>query len=168
MRRASENRSGRRVRGLMICLTSWIFLATASRAHAQTTVTSVAPLAFGTMMSGTTTIVAATSAGALAFRISGTLGLSGGFTLTLPSSLTRVGGGGSLPVTYCGTCGIYRLNNTNPVGGTTFNPNNPVVGLSIVIASNLYVWIGGSTSPPLQQAAGTYTGTAVITIAPIL
>jgi hypothetical protein len=104
----------------------------------------------------------------MSLRIRAVLGISGGFTLTLPSTLERVGGGGSMPVSFCSTCAVYRVNNSNPAGGTVFNPNVPVSGLTILVLANIYIWVGGSVSPPLGQPPGSYSGTVVLTIAPIL
>lgn len=130
-------------------------------------VVALAPLDFGTVLSGVTSTVAATSAKAMKFRIDGILGVAGGFTIALPSTLTRAGGG-SMTLSVCSTCGVYRVGVDNPAGGTTFNPSTGVSGLVIVVASTIYVWLGGSISPPLNQPAGSYTGTVVNTLAPIL
>lgn len=139
---------------------------TPARAGAQ--LTALRPLAFGTIITGTTTTVAATDASAAAWRIRGILGVSGGITLTLPSVLTRVGGGESMPVSFCATCAVYRINGTTPVGGTAFDPNTGVQGLYVVVLSDVYVWLGGSVSPPRTQAPGNYVGTVVLTVSALL
>jgi len=141
-----------------------VMLTLAGRAvAAQTTVTALRGLDFGSIISGTTTTVAANSSSAMAFRISAGIGLSLGMNVTLPTTLTRVGGGGQLPVTFCSTCAIYRVNNSSPGGGTTFNPSNGLLGLLLLLGGDVYVWIGASTSPPLNQPAGSYTGSVVVT-----
>jgi hypothetical protein len=134
---------------------------------ARAQVTTLSPLEFGTIVSGTTTSVAPTSPDAAAWRIHGSIGVAGVITLSLPSTLARSGGGGSLPVSFCTSCGVYRINNSNPAGGSTFNPNSVLI-LTIVLASDLYIWIGGSANPPLNQPAGSYSGTIVITVVPLL
>ena len=73
-----------------------------------------------------------------------------------------------MPVSFCSTCGLYRVNNSNPSGAATFNPSNGLLGLVLLVASDVYVWVGGSTTPPLHQMAGSYTGTVVITLASII
>jgi hypothetical protein len=137
-------------------------------AHAQTSVTNLTGLSFGAIISGTTTTIAATSASAMSFRIRANVGLSLGFSMTLPTTLTRVGDGVTMPVSFCSTCARYRVNNSNPAGATTFNPNVGVLALLLIVASDVYVWVGGSTSPPLNQPAGNYTGTVVLTVAAII
>ena len=129
-------------------------------------VTPLSELSFGTVITGTTTSVTPTSASAGSWRIRGILGIAGVITVSAPSTLTK-SGGGSMSVTYCSTCGIYRVNNSNPVGGTTFNPNNTII-LTITILSDIYLWVGGSVNPPLAQAPGAYSGTMVVTVIPLL
>ncbi len=138
------------------------------RAQVGANVATLAPLDFGTIISGAPSSVAATSSQAMQFRITGVLGAAGGFSIAFPTTLTRVGGGGSLPLSVCSSCGIYRVGTNSPTGGTVFNPATGVSGLVIVVSSTIYVWIGGTVSPPLNQPAGSYTGTVVITLAPIL
>jgi hypothetical protein len=72
-----------------------------------------------------------------------------------------------MPVTFCSTCGVYRINNSNPAGGTAFNPNNALI-LTVVLLSDIYIWVGGSVSPPLAQTPGSYSGTMVVTVIPLL
>ncbi len=138
-------------------------VAAASQGRAQ--VTTLRNLAFGTITSGTTTAVAPTSVSAAEWRIQGFLGLGASFRLTLPTTLT--GPGPALAITFSPTSGIYRVNNPNPVGGTTFNPNN-AVPLPPFLRSTIYVFLGGSVSPPLNQTPGTYTGTVVLTSSGII
>jgi hypothetical protein len=137
----------------------------ATPVHAQ--VTTVNTLSFGVVLAGTTTSIAPTSASAAHWRIEGVVGLGAGFSLTLPSTLARVGGGGSMPVTFCGTCGIHRLNNSNPTGGVTFNPQS-TVSFGLLPLSTVYVWLGASVSPPPSQPSGSYVGTVILTYTGIL
>ncbi len=139
-----------------------------SEASAQTSVAALRGLAFGNMISGVPTTVLATSAGALAFRISGLVGVGLGFSFVLPSTLVRSGGGPGLPVSFCSSCGIYRVGVNSPVGGTVFNPNTGVQGLTLLVASDLYVFLGATASPPLNQPAGSYSGTVTLNVAAIL
>lgn len=121
-------------------------------------------LAFGTVVTGTTTSASVTGPGAAEWRIRVSLvSALGSFTLTLPSSLARAGGGASLPVSFCSTCGRYRLNNPSVAGATTFNPSTTVSFSLLGLGTDVYVWLGGSVSPPLNQPPGSYSGTIVIT-----
>ncbi|MFL5496681.1 MAG: hypothetical protein ACJ8DC_20055 [Gemmatimonadales bacterium] len=127
-------------------------------------VTTLRNLAFGTITSGTTASVGKTSGNAAQWRIHVPVTLVG-FQLTLPTSLT--GPGLAIPVTFSSTDGVYRLNSNNPAGGTTFNPS----GFQAVVAglgSDVYVWLGASVSPPLNQTPGTYSATVVLTTTGLL
>ncbi|MEO7513216.1 MAG: hypothetical protein ABIZ91_15795 [Gemmatimonadaceae bacterium] len=128
---------------------------------------AVRDLAFGTVLTGSLTSVAPTDVKAAYFKITGVSGVNGGFTFTLPSQLTR-GGGGTLPVTFCTTCGIYKANSSNPVGGTTFNPNTSVTGLIYLTSTTIHIWLGASLNPPLAQQAGAYSATVVLTLIPFI
>ena len=147
-----------------LAVATCVAAATPSRAAAQVTVLS--NLSFGTILSGATTSVAPTSASAANWKIHGSVGVAGVITVSLPSSLTK-SGGTTMAVTFCSTCGVYRVNNSNPAGGTAFNPNNALI-LTVVLLSDIYIWVGGSVSPPLAQAPGAYSGTMVITVIPLL
>jgi hypothetical protein len=128
-------------------------------ALAQTT--TLRDLAFGTIVSGSTTTVAPTSVSAAEWRLRGSLGLGAGFQLTLPTSLS--GPGPALAITFATNSGIYRVNNSNPVGGTTFNPHSAVSLPFVLLLTDVYVFLGGSLNPPLNQTPGSYTGTVVLT-----
>lgn len=125
-------------------------------------------LAFGTVIAGVPTAIAPTSASAAEWRITGKLGLSGWISLTLPSSLGRAGGSETMAISFCATCGLVRIGNTNPVGATAFNPANGVLSLSVPVSSTIYVWLGATVSPLSNQRSGSYTGTVVLTTALLL
>jgi hypothetical protein len=127
-------------------------------------VTTLRNLAFGTITSGTTTSVAKTSANAAQWRIHVPISLVG-FQLTLPTSLT--GPGTAIPITFSSTDGVYRVNTNNPVGGTAFNPAS-FQAVTAVLGANVYVWLGASVNPPLNQAPGTYSATVVLTTTGLL
>lgn len=128
-------------------------------------VTSLADLRFGTVVAGVPESVTPTSSDAANYRIHYTvLGLATNFELTLPTTLARVGGGATMPVSFCTTCGIYRINNSNPAGGTTFNPANNVSLPALVLNSNVYIWLGGTVSPGSNQSPGSYTAGVVLTL----
>ena len=128
-------------------------------------VTTLRNMTFGTITSGTTTSITKTSASAAEWKIHGTSVLTGGFQLTLPASLS--GPGATMAIAFSTTDGAYRVNVNNPVGATTFNPSN-FVGLGILVAADVYVWLGASVSPPLNQKPGSYTGTVILTTSGIL
>lgn len=131
-------------------------------------VTALRPLSFGTVVTGVPTTVGPASASAAAWRVRGVLGVSGGVDLTLPTVLTRAGGGATMPVTFCATCAAYRVNNASPLGATAFDPRAGVHGLTVVVLSDIYIWLGGTVTPPAGQAPGQYVGTAVLTVSALL
>ncbi len=141
---------------LLLCLVT-------PRARAQ--VTTIRDLGFGTIVAGTTTGISKTGPNAAAWKIRGLLGIGGGFQLTLPTALT--GPAGSMPITFSSSDGVYRINNSNPSGGVTFDPNN-FVSIVLVVLSEIYVWLGASVSPPLNQPPGEYSGVVVLTTVGLL
>jgi len=128
-------------------------------------VTTLRDLTFGTVTSGTTTSVLKTSVNSAQFRIQGTFLLGGTFTLTLPTTLT--GPGPAFPITFATNDGQRNTVN-NPSGGSSFNPHAsqsiPILG----VPSTIYVWLGGSVSPPLNQTPGDYSATVVLTVTGML
>jgi len=157
------------IRRLVAMVIMTVVMAMASgllRAQILGTVTNQRGLAFGTVISGTTTSIAPTAAGAAMWWVHGAITIGGGFTFTLPNNLTT-SGGATMPITFCTTCAIYRVGNTSPAGGTTFNPKNGN-GLVLAVVSDIYIWLGASVNPPLTQTPGHYTGTVVFTVAGLL
>ncbi|HEY4303337.1 MAG TPA: DUF4402 domain-containing protein [Gemmatimonadaceae bacterium] len=125
-------------------------------------------LDFGTIIAGTPSSVQPTDPGAAQFHVGGLVMAATYANLQLPTTLTKVGGGASMPVSFCALCGMYRLNNTNPVGATAFNPNSGFSGLALTLFTTVYIWVGGTANPPAAQAPGSYTGTMVLTIGLLL
>jgi hypothetical protein len=135
----------------------------ATEAGAQ--VTTLRGLTFGTVTSGTTTSVLKTSVSAAQWRMTGTFVLGGTFQLTLPTTLT--GPGPAIPITFGNTDGQRNTAN-NPNGGASFNPHaSQSVSLSVV-PTTIYVWLGGSLAPPLNQTPGAYSATVVLTVTGML
>jgi hypothetical protein len=150
------------VRGMMVLCA---VLGPVNRAQGQ--VTQLSNLAFGTILTGSTSSVSTTSGKAAEWKAHESLSLSTSVSFSLPTALTRAGGGGSMPVTFCSTCAVYRINTNNPVGGTTFNPASGT-SLLLSVASDIYIWLGASVSPPLNQAAGSYSASVVVTVTNLL
>ncbi|MEP7227587.1 MAG: DUF4402 domain-containing protein [Gemmatimonadales bacterium] len=135
-----------------------------ARAEAGGQVVAMRNLAFGTILSGTTTAVSKTSASSAQWRFTGTFPLGGTAFLTLPTTLT--GPGPAIPITFSTTDGQYNTVN-NPVGGTSFNPHNSQ-SVPALFNGTVYVWLGASMSPPANQTPGTYGGTVVLTVTGML
>ena len=149
-----------RVAALLLSLAVW---CGATEAGAQ--VTTLRNLAFGTVTSGTTTSVPKTSVSAAQWRITGTFLTGGNFALSLPTTLT--GPGSAIPITFSTTDGQRNTSN-NPNGGSSFNPHSSQpIGLGL-LSQTIYVWLGGSVAPPLNQPPGAYSATVVLTVTGML
>jgi hypothetical protein len=140
-------------------LAATVLLASGQSAAAQ--VTTLRNLAFGTITSGTTTSVNKTSVSAAQWTFSGTFLLGGTFQLTLPTTLT--GPGTAIPITFSTSDGLRNTTN-NPATGTSFNPHTSQSVPVAPLRTTVYVWLGASLSPPLNQTPGTYSGTVVLTV----
>jgi hypothetical protein len=130
-------------------------------------VTTLRGLTFGTITSGTTTSVLKTSVSAAHWRISGTFLVLGGgdFQLTLPTTLT--GPGPAFPITFSTTDGQRNTAN-NPNGGSSFDPHASQHITGALFSQNLWVWLGGSVTPPPGQTPGAYSATVVLTVTGML
>ncbi len=128
-------------------------------AEASGQVVTMRDMSFGTILSGTTTSVSKASANSAQWRFTGTFALGGSFVLTLPTTLT--GPGAAIPITFSSTDG-QRSTTNNPLTGSSFNPHNSQ-SVALLFIGTVYVWLGASVSPPLNQMAGTYSATVVLT-----
>jgi hypothetical protein len=147
----------------VVALLALALLTAATEAGAQ--VTTLRGLAFGTITSGTTTQVLKTSVSAAQWRITGVFLLGGTFTLTLPTTLT--GPGAPMPITF-GTTDAQRNTANNPNSGSSFNPHGSQSIPVLTLGGTIYVWLGGSVAPPLNQAPGNYDATVVLTVTGML
>jgi hypothetical protein len=138
-------------------LAAFAFVVVPANATGQ--VVTMRNLAFGTILSGTTTSVSKTSANSAQWRFTGLFALGGSFVLTLPTTLA--GPGTAIPLTFSTTDG-QRSTTNNPLTGSAFNPHNSQ-SVAVLFNGTVYVWLGASVSPPLNQTAGTYSATVVLT-----
>ena len=136
-----------------------VLVAAGIPAEANGQVVRMRDLTFGTILSGTTSSVSKTSANSAQWRFTGTFALGGNFTLTLPTTMT--GPGTAIALTFSTTDG-QRSTTNNPTTGTSFNPHVSQ-SVSVLFSGTVYVWLGASVSPPINQKAGTYTATVVLT-----
>jgi hypothetical protein len=147
------------VRWSAAVLAASALLVPGEKAIAQ--VTTLRHLVFGTITSGTTTSVNKTSASGAQWLISGTFLVGGTFQLTLPTTLT--GPGPAIPITFGPLDGL-RTTTSSPVPGATFDPHTSQTIPIALFGTTIYVWLGGSVSPPLNQTPGNYSGTVVLTV----
>ena len=150
-----------------------LLAAAAPAAHAQTsasasvtadvqqpiTVTKASDLVFGTLFPGLAKTVGVSDAGAAAFAIQGQAGGNVNVTFSLPSSITS--GGASLPITNW----TARRNGANlPTAGIDFIPGASATSAVLGTAGFLYVFLGATAQPSASQPAGSYNGTATMTV----
>ena len=136
-----------------------VLVAAGIPAKANGQVVRMRDLTFGTILSGTTSSVSKTSANSAQWRFTGLFALGGNFVLTLPTTMT--GPGTAIALTFSTTDG-QRSTTNNPTTGTSFNPHVSQ-SVSVLFNGTVYVWLGASVSPPINQKAGTYTATVVLT-----
>jgi hypothetical protein len=136
-----------------------VLVAAGIPAEVSGQVVSMRNLSFGTILSGTTSSVNKTSANSAQWRFTGLFALGGNFVLTLPTTMS--GPGTAIALTFSTTDG-QRSTTNNPATGTSFNPHVSQ-SVSVLFNGTVYVWLGASVSPPINQKAGTYTATVVLT-----
>lgn len=121
-------------------------------------VTGAVNLSFGNVFPGVPATVALTDAGAGRYDVAGAASapVTLSFT-TLPGNLTF--GANNLPVVF--TSG-YNATNT-AAGATSFAPAG---GATTALSGTgaLFVFLGGTVTPAVNQAAGTYTGTITLQV----
>lgn len=123
------------------------------------TVTKTNDLAFGTIFPGLAKTVAVTDGGAAAFSIQGQAGGNVNLTFSLPTSITN--GGATLPLS---TWTARRATTNSPSAGTDFTPGAGATSAVLSGAGHLYVFLGATAQPSSAQPAGSYSGTATMTV----
>lgn len=122
------------------------------------TVTAGNPLAFGNVFPGKAATVAVTSASAGTFTVAGQASTPVSLTFALPANLTF--GANNLPIaTWTG-----NWNAVNSPTGTSFTPSASATAATLSVAGALHVFVGATVTPAVNQAAGSYTGTASMTV----
>lgn len=123
------------------------------------TVTKTNDLAFGAVFPGLTKTVAVTDAGAAAFSIQGQGSANVNLTFALPTTLAS--GGSTLPL----SAWTARRSTTNSAAtGTDFTPSSTATSAVLSSTGYLYVFLGATAQPSASQAAGTYSGSATLTV----
>jgi len=128
-----------------------------------------APLAFGTISKGSTTMVLATTSSAGAVVFNGDE--SDNITITLPASATMQtlsGGGATMAVTLnraalrtntiAAQNGSATLDASNGSATATLSSDASGDGVNSDGLGQLYLWIGGAVSPNMTQQQGAYSG----------
>jgi hypothetical protein len=137
-------------------------LAMASPATAQVTVSGVRNLAFGAVIRGLTTQVLPSDAVKSGrFQVQSANGTRVRLQFTLPNRLNGPAGA-TMPIGFGATDAMLSGNagNNNLV---IFNPNNPQ-SVQVVPSTPIVVFLGGTVSPPANQAFGAYANTITLTV----
>jgi hypothetical protein len=122
------------------------------------TVTAGNPLAFGNVFPGVPSTVTVASANAGSFTVAGQAGAGVLMTFVLPTNLTS--GGNNLPIgTWTG-----NWNTTNVSTGTSFTPSASNTAATLSGTGAVYVFLGATVTPAVNQVAGSYAGTVSMTV----
>jgi len=136
--------------------------ATRPAAAAQITVTPIRDLAFGPVIVGVpTSIPPSHPVRSGQFRLSAPLLIRARLRFTLP---TRLNGpaGATLPISFNNNDAIAVGTAPNSVP-VTFNPKATKI-FQPILATSMFVFIGGTVSPAGNQRQGDYTGTITLTV----
>ena len=115
-------------------------------------------LAFGNVFPGVNKTVLLTDAGAGRFDVTGQGSAPAILAFTaLPTNL--VNGGNNLPVAFSS-----GYNTTNSAAGATSFAPGSGASTSFSAGGALFVFLGGSVTPAVNQVAGTYTGTVTLQV----
>ena len=138
----------------------------------------VRPLAFGTVVPGTTTTVAPRTPQGAEFHLGGLLGRkSVDITLTLPATLAGPGGA-TIPLSFAGAnatacelnvlgvCQTASLASWDPVAKPTMRvrPTKFGPGPKVFVNDQLALYLGASVSPAASQPPGHYAASATVLI----
>jgi hypothetical protein len=123
------------------------------------TVTKNNDLTFGTVFPGVNKSIPVTSASAAAFGIAGQASATVSLTFTLPATLGS--GGNTLPLASW----VARRNTTNSsASGTDFTPSASATSATLHTDGNLYVFVGATAQPAVNQPSGAYSNTLTMTV----
>lgn len=151
------------IRPSLLFATAAALLAAPRTATAQTVVSGIRDLNFGTVIQGVATQVAPTDpvkSGQFYFRTPA-IGSRVRIQFTLP---TRLNGpaGATMPITFQTTDGFIQGTATTSVG-VTFNPNATST-FNMVTSADANVWLGGRVTPAVNQTVGAYSNTIIMTV----
>ncbi|MGH7585843.1 MAG: hypothetical protein ACREMH_06320 [Gemmatimonadales bacterium] len=117
-------------------------------------------LDFGNVLPGVPKSVAATDAGAGTFRIQGQSSFEVALTYTLPTNLVDA----SLNNLLIGTWSGLHNGTNSTAGATSFSPGG-VANVDVYGTGDIWVFLGATVTPGVNQVAGTYTGTVQLDVA---
>ena len=139
-----------------------LLLPFAASPAASQTVTGIRDLDFGVVIRGVqTTVAPADPIKSGRFYVRHVINRQVQVRFTLPTTLARVAGGGTLPISFPTNSAIAQgtAGSSVPV---TFNPNNTQT-FTLRTSADFYINLGGRVSPAAAQATGAYRGTVTLT-----
>jgi spore coat protein U-like protein len=116
-------------------------------------------LIFGSVFPGIASTVGVNAAGAGRFDVTGQPSAPVFVSFVLPASLTA--GANSLPI---GTWTGHQNTVNNPTSGTNFTPSAALTTATFSGTGQLFVFVGATVTPAVNQAPGVYNGTIQITV----
>ena len=137
-----------------------LLLSVAVRGRAQTGVSGIQPLAFGTLLPGVAETIQPTNPGSSGeFTLTGNKNEQVSITFSLPSAMTGPHGA-TLPLTFGATSGGYSRSSSTS-DETAFDPRQTQ---TVQLAHNGTgeVFLGGTANPGTQQRAGSYSATVTL------
>jgi hypothetical protein len=151
--------------GMAAAQNSATIQAVATVATGPIQVTPLRDLQFGQVLPGTPSTVVPTAPAAGQYVALGNALSQASVTFTLPANLSA--GPLSMPISFGSTSARVGWFNNPNFFVQTFDPN---LGTAFrfspaAFGSSMYVWIGGQVSPAVNQVAGFYSGTVVLTLA---
>jgi hypothetical protein len=138
------------------------------------TVTATSPLAFGTTYQGIPVVIARTVAEAGVFTISGQANAGISCYLQMPEYISIAGDSDRMVIAFSTTdCTVDTALAASPGdptgagidGYVGIDPYNLPDGINLSDAGFCGVYIGGKIIPTVDQTAGSYTGSIVLTVA---
>lgn len=149
------------MRSTLLLLLSLLGLAT-TRAESQT-VSGNRNLNFGIVIRGVPNSVSPSDAiRSGRFYVRYQLNRQVQVRLTLPTTLARTGGGGTLPITF-GASDAFAQGTSGSSVPVTFDPRTTQT-FTLQTSPDFYVNLGGRVAPTAAQATGAYTGNVTLTV----
>lgn len=146
---------------VLACAGTLLCLVPVSNGSAQEVELELARnLDFGEVWTGSTRTLQPNASTAASWTIRADAGTRLSFTFSLPASL--MSGLNALPVSFAATSAAWD-HNAATAGYTQFDPQQGTV-VTVSRSNRLYLWLGGSISPPFSQPAGDYAGTITLTV----
>jgi hypothetical protein len=124
-------------------------------------------LDFGVVPKAVATTVQPTAATAGAWQVVGDRNAFATISFTLPTVLNNIQAapGSTMPIAFNSTAARWNRANNDPASATAFDPTVGTTGrFGPTPNPTLYIWIGGTVTPPAAAKPGIYQGTIVVTI----